>query len=403
MVLFTALLKISCTSLPQEPLHFRLLSSVTVFEELRATPEYRLSRKGRFLVSELHVPHRVLSTSTRNGGQRDDLRFLVNHQSCEGTGHTTRQEYITGLGLEAYHDVTCAEINLDPDTVALMGTAANMNYVAIAEHQDREVIVTAIVTAGVQGNAACAGDPAGWRELDGKWEKIIPYAGTINTILLINRPLTHAALARAVVTMTEGKSTALHRLAVGSLYSSDEATGTGTDQFCVAAPLYGTKPLSSTSPHVKLGELIGLAVRDATLEALRWQNGLEPSYTRGIFHALGRFGLNEARLWEEIAPQLSETNLDLLKKNGKSVFYEPLVAASAYALAAILDRMRYGTLPAAVVQEALRQSAAALSANLAAKPDQYLDFKHSLRDVDPEQPLRLILAAIAAGWSAKWT
>ena len=33
---------------------------------------------------------------------------------------------------------------------------------------------------------------------------------------------------------------------------------------------------------MKLGEIIGVAVRRATLEALRWQNGLEASYTRGV-------------------------------------------------------------------------------------------------------------------------
>lgn len=52
---------------------------------------------------------------------------------------------------------------------------------------------------------------------------------------------------------------------------------------------------------MKLGELIGLAVRDATIEALRWQNGLEASDTRGVFHALGRYGLKEATFFEDIA------------------------------------------------------------------------------------------------------
>ena len=42
-------------------------------------------------------------------------------------------------------------------------------------------------------------------------------AGTINTMLLLNRPMTAAALARAIVTMTEGKSAALQRLAVPEL------------------------------------------------------------------------------------------------------------------------------------------------------------------------------------------
>jgi hypothetical protein len=33
------------------------------------------------------------------------------------------------------------------------GTAANMNYAAIATREDRGLEVTAVVTAGVQGNA----------------------------------------------------------------------------------------------------------------------------------------------------------------------------------------------------------------------------------------------------------
>ena len=41
--------------------------------------------------------------------------------------------------------------------------------------------------------------------------------------------------------MTEGKSAALQRLAVPSCYSPDLATGTGTDQYCVAAPVDGRR------------------------------------------------------------------------------------------------------------------------------------------------------------------
>jgi adenosylcobinamide amidohydrolase len=371
-------------------------------EELRATPEFRLLRAGRFLIAELLVPHRVLSTCCRQGGETESLRYLVNHQSCEGAGHREREAYITGMGLEGYHDAVCREIALDAESVASMGTAANMNYAAICERQDGNLRVTAVVTAGVQGNAACAGDAAGWRETESGWDKIPPLGGTINTMLLISHPLTRGALTRAAVTMTEAKSAALARLAIRSRYSKDLATGTGTDQYAIAAPLAGGKPLTSTSPHVKLGELIGVAVRDATAEALRWQNGLEPSYTRSLFHALGVYGLNEASFFEDIAPLLSPADLDLLQKNAKSVFYEPLAAASAYAIASILDRVRYGTLPAATAREALRQQAALLAANVAARPAQWPEFLARLTDADPEQPARLILLAIALGWSSKW-
>jgi adenosylcobinamide amidohydrolase len=302
-----------------------------------------------------------------------------------------------------YHSLVCTELRLDPSKAALMGTAANMNYAAISKQDDLELSVVAVVTAGVQGNAACAGDPANWRERDGAWEKVNPFHGTINTILVVNHSLTPAALARAVVTMTEGKSSALHRLAVGSLYSADEATGTGTDQYCLAATMSGGPQLSSASPHTKLGELIGLAVRSATLEAVRWQNGLESSYTRGIFHVMARYGLTEKRFWENISPHLPEKALELLRKNSNSVFYEPLVAASVYSFAAVLDRIRYGTFPASAVSECLRQCAAMVAANLAAQPHRFKEFKDSLGNIVTDDPTLLLISAIAAGWSAKWS
>ncbi|HTU42402.1 MAG TPA: adenosylcobinamide amidohydrolase [Candidatus Aquilonibacter sp.] len=371
-------------------------------EELMVTDEYRLTRTGRFLVTELLKPHLVLSTSTRNGGQTETLRYLVNHQSCEGTDHRERHARITATGPENYHDATCGEIGLDGNLAAVMGTAANMNYAAVSQRRDGVMLVTAVVTAGVQGNAACAGDPASWRETETGWEKVPTVGGTINTILLINLSLTEGALARAVVTMTEAKTAALYELAVGSLYSKNLATGTGTDQYCVGAPLNAGKPLTSTGPHAKLGELIGLAVKDATLEALRWQNGLEPSYTRSIFVALGRYGLKEPKFPEDIAPLMTERELELLKKNFKSVVYEPKVAASAFAIAAVLDRIRFKALPVNAMQDVFRQQVAILAANLAAKPDHWPHFYSQLSEADPAQPMGAVLSAIALGWSSKW-
>jgi adenosylcobinamide amidohydrolase len=309
---------------------------------------------------------------------------------------------MTEIGLDGYHDQICRELQLDPHLVASMGTAANMNYAAKLRCTDGPLSATAVVTAGVQGNAACAGDPAAWRETDRGWEKAVPLDGTINTILLINHSLTEAALARAVVTMTEAKSAALQQLAIRSLYSKNLATGTGTDQYCIAAPLAKGKPLTSTSPHVKLGEIIGIAVRDATLEALRWQNGLESSTTRLLFHALGRYGIVEATFVDDLAPLLSEPELDLLKRNLNSVVYEPRVAAAAFGAAAVLDRIRYGTLPPSAARDAFRQYAATLAASLAAKPERWPDFFGQLSDADPENPAQAILAAIALGWSDKW-
>ena len=89
----------------------------------------------------------------------------------------------------------------------------------------------------------------------------------------------------------------------------------------------------------------------------------------------------------------------LLRKNSKSVFYEPLVGGAAYAIAAVLDRLRYGTLPSGSAHEALRLQAATISVSLSARPYLWEEFRAQLTDTDP---VRLVLHAIALGWAAKW-
>lgn len=372
------------------------------WEILSTSPTAVIRRAGRFLVAELRVPHRALTTSVKNGGQTESLRYLVNHQSCEGSGHDARSKALHAMGQDVYHDEVCGEIGVPPSDAAVMGTAANMNYAAIVSERDEDVEVTAVVTAGVHTNAVCAGDPAAWRESRDGIVKIPAVAGTINTILLVNTPVHTAALMRLAVTMVEGKTAALQRLAVPSCYSADLATGTGTDQFCLAAPLEGARPLTSASPHMKFGEIAGRAVRTATLEALRWQNGLEPSSTRSLFHALGRYGIRQQTIFDDLAGLLDETELELLRRNANAAFYEPLVGAAAHALAAVLDRARHQTLPASVLPEAIVQQAATLAAALAAKPHQWSEFHARLRSAADAEPKTLVLTAIALGWLEKW-
>src|SRR5262249_54665943 len=59
-------------------------------EVLLTRPDAVLRRSGRFVVAELVGAHHVLSTSVRNGGQTTGVRFLLNHQSCEGAAHLDR-------------------------------------------------------------------------------------------------------------------------------------------------------------------------------------------------------------------------------------------------------------------------------------------------------------------------
>ena len=105
----------------------------------------------------------------------------------------------------------------------------------------------------------------------------------------------------------------------------------------------------------------------------------------------------EATLFDDIAPFLSEGDLELLRKNSKAAFYEPLVGAAAHALAAVCDRVRYGTLPASVAADAMVQQAAALAANLAAQVHRWAEFRSQLRPHATGDVKALVLASGGAG------
>jgi adenosylcobinamide amidohydrolase len=367
-----------------------------------SAPTFVAYRDGRFIVAALVGPHRVFTTSSCVGGFSEAVTHLVNHQSCEASGHNERFVEMTSLGSDGYHDSVCAELELHSKTTAVMGTAANMIYAAHEVAAFDELRVDAVVTAGVEGNAACAGDPAQWAETPTGWNKIPQVAGTINTIVVVSQPLQPEAQVRALLTLTEGKTAALTELGVSSRYSADLATGTGTDQICLAAPIMpGRFAYSAANPHSKLGELLGVAVRSATRNALRWQNGLEPSLTRSLVHALRRFGFSEKSFTDAMRVRLADAHMTLLEKNKNAVLYEPQLAAAAFAFAGVMDRVRFGVLPQTAARDVLRHQAAIMAASLSARIEDWHRFWLEL-DVRMEQPLDVVYDAIAIGWKAKW-
>ncbi len=363
------------------------------------TKNYVLSKKGRFLKCEFKLPHLTLTTSHINGGMSTLLKGFLNHQSVEGVGHDSQFDKIHGMAKKDYHTEVCAEGGCEPTTYAMMGTAANMQYAVEKTEIFEEISVTAVVTAGVKGNAARAGDPAKWDEKEGKWKEVNPLSGTINTIVLVNQPLSPAALSRAVVTMTEAKSAALEELSIGSKYSSGLATGTGTDQFCIGSVLQGEQLKTWSGHHTRLGELMGRAVKSATLEALRWQNGLEQSYTRHLFHILGRFGITEKALKLELEKRTGET-AKLLQKNGESIGYDPQVACFAWSLSILLDKINYGSIPQHIGDEMITKQCALLVAGLSGNENLFLEGIQKISNSD--SLIEKLTDALILGWAGKW-
>ena len=106
------------------------------WEVLLRQPSFDLRRSGRFLVADLKAPHQVLSTSVRHGGQVDhvaapcepsELRRRCASRSASSHDRGRSRRRIT-IGLRRG--------GLPADDTAIMGTAANMNYVAMSTESD---------------------------------------------------------------------------------------------------------------------------------------------------------------------------------------------------------------------------------------------------------------------------
>ncbi|MCB1824306.1 MAG: adenosylcobinamide amidohydrolase [Candidatus Competibacteraceae bacterium] len=378
------------------------------------TDRHALRRQGRFLFAAFKQPHRVLSTGRINGGFREDLTHIANHQSCEAVAHTARHALVFRMGPDAYHDFACAEADLPPATTALMTTAANMQCAVVARAAHAELSVHVAATAGVLGNATRAGDPAGWHECPDGSEQVgqaatgLPPAeagsGTIVTLVFINQPCTPACLIKAVAMITEGKSTALLDLRLPSLQSSGLATGTGTDQLAIAAPLAraGEWERHWAGSHNTLGELLGRATHDAVTRCLLLQNGLCPELRRTILGALSRHGCDEATLRACAATELDASLAPLFADNLPALLHDPQSAAAAYGLAESVDLARAGVLHPEVAREAILNQAALLAATVAVRPERFAEFREALRGRRDAEPGVLAALAVVRGFARKW-
>ncbi|MCL2029507.1 MAG: adenosylcobinamide amidohydrolase [Deltaproteobacteria bacterium] len=175
-------------------------------------------------------------------------------------------------------------LGLKADSADILSTGADMNNLSIATAAFKDILVTALVTAGVEGNALRTAKDAG-----NYYEP-----GTINIIVLVSHALSPRAVTRALTTVTEAKTAALWDMDIRSVQSDNPATGTGTDDIIVVSG--DQKPeLEGSGGHTKLGELIAEAVYAGVQEALLKQNGKLP--TRDVLERLAERGLSPQALF----------------------------------------------------------------------------------------------------------
>lgn len=254
---------------------------------------------------------KVLSTSVFNGGYHENYTAVFNHDAKKAAGMPC--EMLAPTYTE-HMQILSGRLGLDPETVTGMGTAADMEHVAIETLAYKELTVTALVTGGIETNGGRVGDPATFFKPLEKPDR----AGTINIMLVLDTDLPPGTLTRALVTCTEAKTAAIQELLEGSKYSNGIATGSGTDTTIIVAnsdsPLY----LEGAGKHSKLGELIGRAVKAAVKQALDRQTGLNPVSQHNALRRVQRFGVDKTTLWKKYLENCKRRNGELRKAETQS-------------------------------------------------------------------------------------
>jgi adenosylcobinamide hydrolase len=281
----------------------------------------------------------TITTSWVNGGYREDIRSIFNHQISKGVKGTNDLE---GGNIPDYISIISKRLGLDHNLTTAMLTAASMDNVAIVSRSFRGVEVTAIVTGGIDINGGRVGDPASYYQEDGTHMFI---QGTINTILLIGAKLPEYAMTRAIVTASEAKAAALQQLMAPSRYSHGIATGSGTDMIAIVSDRNSLIELTDAGKHSKLGELIGTTIIEATHKALELQSDLTPINQRDMLVRLERFGVDEAAYWK-IASKLEGANRKAsFFKDLRELSKNPFLVASTCTVLHLLDEITWGLIP----------------------------------------------------------
>jgi adenosylcobinamide hydrolase len=193
------------------------------------------------LAVELDGPYRHLSSAVLGGGL-GEMRSWVNAQVPSDYARTDPEahlaELVRGLGLPR-------------PAVGMLTAALVRDYVDIARGAAR-----AIATVGLRDPLAAAST--------GITPGSLPPADTINLLILVEAPLSDAALVGAASTAVEAKVQALATAGVRA--GSVAATGTATDSLCVACPegLPGSR-VHFAGPATRVGSDLALAVHDAVV------------------------------------------------------------------------------------------------------------------------------------------
>ncbi|KAL7518945.1 hypothetical protein ACHAWX_003745 [Stephanocyclus meneghinianus] len=133
------------------------------------------------------------------------------------------------------------DVQLKADSTVGIMTAAYMKTLRTATRSSAKVVVDAIVTAGVSNSRAVGADADCFdvcikSKNQDRTKTDPPPPGTINTVVVINAPLSESAMVEAYAIAIEAKCAACVDLSLMCAKSGKIAQGTGTDCVVLLCP-----------------------------------------------------------------------------------------------------------------------------------------------------------------------
>ena len=319
-------------------------------------------RHGRALILKLpDGGFRVLSTGYHNGGFTDSPDAVVNMGTAGG-----KLEWVMMGDREtviAYNNACFARLGLDPEKIVAEGTAANMVNASIGSVISDDIPVSIAITAGINGNGGCAGDPASFDEA----ERYIEKNGTIIMLLSVGADLSDTAMLQLMNIMVQAKSCVIQEMQAKSLYSHRIATGSGTDQIAIISDKHdGMKAVGDISIDSEFARGVVSLLRENLFRAFEWQANMTPTEQADILVQLSRIGLTMTSIKDEIRfpNRMKDLQEALMELNR-----DPYLVAMVTAILRIYDSIDAGVMdPAQGLDAAKRMALGALEGRLPENP-----------------------------------
>ena len=191
---------------------------------------------GDGLVVDLGRAYSCLSSAVLGGGLAS-VRTWLNLQVPPDYVRTDPEEHLRE-----------ESAGLDGPVVGMLTAAPVVLYREAAHGCAR-----AVATVGARHALAAAGTRP----------RLLPRVGTINILVVVDEPLTDAALVGALQTAVESKAQALADAGVRASNANGFATGTATDSICIACPPGASVPFAG--PATRVGGDIARAVHETVL------------------------------------------------------------------------------------------------------------------------------------------